>query len=327
MLYTIAEVAKATGLEESLILKAIEDGQMTGSKNVSGEWHVQDAELHSFYSSIAQDYCKRQLQADLRKSDGRSQQAESANIADNNEGRVGQEQTETRTGADQAETSPSTPSTASTWQDEIRIDNRDRISASDSRPALRPTRIRFITATVLLALGCSGALSSFYVFGRSQVPEQKANSSGPVLGSEKASIPVTTLEPRSGEEIIGNVASATANAIDHPHESTKNLSQAPSPSQAATEQDTTTSHTAAKKAQTKAVRKLVLVPIPETRPTTLKGWTVRNVVNGIATLEGPGGTWKAARGDTLPGLGKVDSVVWWGNRWIVATSKGLITTP
>jgi len=320
MLYTIAEAAKATGLEESLILKAIEDGQMTGSKNVSGEWHVQDAELHSFYLSIAQDYCQRQWQADLRKSDGRSQQAESANIADNDEGRVGQEQTETRTGADQTETSPSTPSTASTWQDEIRIDDRDRISASDSRPTLRPTRIRFITATVLLALGCSGALSSFYFFGRSQVP---ANSSSPVLGSEKASIPVTTLEPRSGKEIISNVASATANAIDHPHESTKNLSQAPSPPPAVMEQDT--SHTAAKKGQTKAVRKLV--PFPESRPTTLKGWTVRNVVNGIATLEGPGVTWKAARGDTLPGLGKVDSVVLWGNRWIVATSKGLITTP
>jgi len=60
---------------------------------------------------------------------------------------------------------------------------------------------------------------------------------------------------------------------------------------------------------------------------TIKGWTVRNVVNGIATLEGPGGTWKAARGDTVPGLGKVDSLVFWGNRWIVATSKGLVTTP
>ena len=80
-----------------------------------------------------------------------------------------------------------------------------------------------------------------------------------------------------------------------------------------------------KKDQAKAVGQLV--PVPETRPTTIKGWTVRNVVNGIATLEGPGVTWKAARGDTVPGLGKVDSVVFWGNRWIVATSKGLITTP
>jgi hypothetical protein len=318
-LYSIAQAAKSTGLEESLVLRAIEDGHITGTKNVSGEWHVEDAELHSLYLSIAQDYCKRQWQADLRRSDGRSQQAEIANIADSDEGRSRQEH---HTAADQAENSPSPPATASIWQDGIRIDNRDRISASDSRPAFRPTRIRFVTATVLLALGCSGALSSFYFFGRSQVPEQNANSSGPVLGSEKASIPVTTLEPRSGEEIIGNVASATASAIDHPHESAKNLSQAPSPPPAVTEQD---SHTAAKKGQAKTVRKFV--PVPETRPTTIKGWTVRNVVNGIATLEGPGGTWKAARGDTVPGLGKVDSVVFWGNRWIVATSKGLITTP
>ena len=133
----------------------------------------------------------------------------------------------------------------------IRIDNRDKVSASNSRPALRPTRIRFVTATVLLALGCSGALSSFYFFGRSQVPEQNANSSGPVLGSEKASIPVTTLEPRSGKEIIGNVASATANAIDHPHKLAKTLSQASSPPPAVTEQDTS-SLTAAKKGQAKA---------------------------------------------------------------------------
>ena len=60
MLYTIAEAVTATGLEESLILKAIEDGQITGTKNVSGEWHVEDAELHSLYFSIAQHYCKHQ---------------------------------------------------------------------------------------------------------------------------------------------------------------------------------------------------------------------------------------------------------------------------
>jgi hypothetical protein len=116
---------------------------------------------------------------------------------------------------------------------------------------------------VLLALGCGGALSSFYFFGRSQVPEQNANSLGPVLGSEKASIPATTLEPRSGEEIIDSVASATASAIDHPHESAKNLSQASSPRPAVTEQDTSTL-TAAKKGQATALRKLV--PVPETRP-------------------------------------------------------------
>jgi hypothetical protein len=68
------------------------------------------------------------------------------------------------------------------------------------------------------------------------------------------------------------------------------------------------------------------MPVPETKPTTIEGWTVRDVVDGTAVLEGPDGIWKAVRGDMVPGLGRVDSIVLWGNRWIVATSKGLITT-
>jgi hypothetical protein len=71
----------------------------------------------------------------------------------------------------------------------------------------------------------------------------------------------------------------------------------------------------------------VVTPFPDTRPTTVSGWTLRSVTDGIAVLEGPYGTWKAARGDLVPGLGKVDSIVLWGNRWIVATTRGLVTTP
>ena len=68
------------------------------------------------------------------------------------------------------------------------------------------------------------------------------------------------------------------------------------------------------------------IPFPETKPATIDGWVVRQVANGTAVLQGPNGVWKAARGDTVPGLGKVDSIVLWGNRWIVATSRGLVTT-
>jgi hypothetical protein len=67
-------------------------------------------------------------------------------------------------------------------------------------------------------------------------------------------------------------------------------------------------------------------PVPETRRTTIQGWYVREVVRGVATLVGPDGLRKAARGDVVPGLGRVNSIVLWGSRWIVATSKGLITT-
>jgi hypothetical protein len=69
------------------------------------------------------------------------------------------------------------------------------------------------------------------------------------------------------------------------------------------------------------------VPAPETRPTTIEGWTVLDVRGGTAVLEGPDGVRMATRGDTVAGIGRIDSIVRWGNRWIVATDSGLIATP
>ena len=50
------------------------------------------------------------------------------------------------------------------------------------------------------------------------------------------------------------------------------------------------------------------------------------VRDGTAVLEGPDGIKMAARGDMVPGIGRIDSIVRWGNRWIVATAHGLIAT-
>lgn len=83
--------------------------------------------------------------------------------------------------------------------------------------------------------------------------------------------------------------------------------------------------TTAIKARARKTEKLV--PAPETRPTTIEGWRLRDVTNGRAVLEGPSGTWRVVRGDTVPGLGRVDSIFQWGNRLMVATSKGLVSTP
>ncbi|UPJ51140.1 hypothetical protein IVB30_07210 [Bradyrhizobium sp. 200] len=69
-----------------------------------------------------------------------------------------------------------------------------------------------------------------------------------------------------------------------------------------------------------------LVAAPETKPATIPGWTVVDVRDGTAVLEGPDGIRMAARGDTIPGLGRIDSIVRWGNRWVVATANGLIAT-
>jgi hypothetical protein len=69
-----------------------------------------------------------------------------------------------------------------------------------------------------------------------------------------------------------------------------------------------------------------MLPVAETKPTTIEGWTVLDVRSGTAVLEGPDGIRTAARGDTVPGIGRIDSIVRWGNRWIVATANGLIAT-
>ena len=65
---------------------------------------------------------------------------------------------------------------------------------------------------------------------------------------------------------------------------------------------------------------------PETKPTTIEGWSVGNVNGDRAVLVGPDRVWTVKRGDTIPGLGQINSIVRWGNRWIVATSSGLIST-
>ena len=44
-------------------------------------------------------------------------------------------------------------------------------------------------------------------------------------------------------------------------------------------------------------------------------------------LEGPTGIWRVTPGDTLPGVGKVESYIRSNGQWIVATSSGLISMP
>ena len=67
-------------------------------------------------------------------------------------------------------------------------------------------------------------------------------------------------------------------------------------------------------------------PFPETRPTTVEGWSIREVAGSTVVLQGPGGVWRVSQGDSVPGVGRIDSIVRWGSRWIVATTRGLIST-
>ncbi|WP_024506950.1 hypothetical protein [Bradyrhizobium sp. ARR65] len=68
------------------------------------------------------------------------------------------------------------------------------------------------------------------------------------------------------------------------------------------------------------------MPFPESKPTTIAGWSVREVHGENAVLAGPDRVWTVRTGDIVPGVGRIDTIVRWGNRWIVATTAGLIST-
>ena len=68
-----------------------------------------------------------------------------------------------------------------------------------------------------------------------------------------------------------------------------------------------------------------LTTVPETRPATMDGWTVRDVYGGAAELVGPDRVWTVRPGDYVPGVGRINSITRWGTRWIVVTSGGLIS--
>ena len=62
------------------------------------------------------------------------------------------------------------------------------------------------------------------------------------------------------------------------------------------------------------------------RPAVIEGWTLRRVINGAAVLEGRVGLVQVLPGETLPGLGRVDSIKRQGNHWVVVTSRGMIVS-
>ncbi len=154
--------------------------------------------------------------------------------------------------------------------------------------------------------------------------EQSSNaSSAPMPDTQKMG------RPQIHDTIVreGRDAPADTTQVPNPSSTTASLGAplSPPPIKQSTVAQRHTALTGAKAEELRTPTKLTRTP--ETRPTTIKGWTLREVTNGIAVLEGPNGVWRAKPGQTVPGVGRVDSIVHWGNRLIVATSSGLISTP
>ena len=66
------------------------------------------------------------------------------------------------------------------------------------------------------------------------------------------------------------------------------------------------------------------VPPKAVQPTVLEGWVLRNVSGGSALVEGRPGLIQVMPGDSLPGVGRVETIKREDGRWVVVTPRGLI---
>jgi len=57
---------------------------------------------------------------------------------------------------------------------------------------------------------------------------------------------------------------------------------------------------------------------------TVEGWSLRDVGNGGAVIEGRQGIFEVYAGDPVPGLGRIDAIRKQDGHWVVVTSRGLI---
>jgi hypothetical protein len=205
---------------------------------------------------------------------------------------------------DKAETTA--PEAAFARKREISIEKRDRVVVVPARDVTRHA-ITIIAGALLLALvlclGWLGGLNSDFFTIKPASPAAKKVDADPP-------------DPAKSGRLAMQDSSANTSAA---HEASKRGRQ--------TTDSLLTKQAARAPQPTVVERNTKPAPVPETRPTTIEGWTIRQVNGGTAVLEGPNGVWKARQGDAIPGVGKIESIVRWGNRWIVATSWGLISTP
>jgi hypothetical protein len=195
---------------------------------------------------------------------------------------------------------------------EIKIDKNHRLLNSDESHA--GLIVTALVASTIFALFAISALPWPFAStsGKRSSSSLNLDSSPPLVSKKEDRLPIhgTIIQKdgRSSAQLPQNSNISPSSANDHAKPS---ASASP------------TTSLVAKDPQTR----VKLTATPETRPTTIEGWTLREVANGTAVLEGPDGIRTVARGDMIPGVGRVESIFRWGSRPIVATSRGLISTP
>jgi hypothetical protein len=232
-----------------------------------------------------------------------------------------------------------TPKAASAPSHEIKIDERHRVLASTASRYSQGIRAGPILGALVASSGLAwivicGLPSPFgltWVGGSNgdRIPDPNAASSSLSGQSPTSSAGIPESKSETDREAAvkapdsPKLSSSSASSRGQPSLGAAPLTPSATKVSTVAQQHKTSIEPRAGNLQTRTQ----LAPTPETRPTTIEGWTLREVINGTAVLDGPNGIWRATRGDSVPGVGRVDSIIRWGNRWVVATSRGLISTP
>jgi hypothetical protein len=320
MFYTVAAAAEATGLSKSMIVSAIESGRITATRDLSGEWAIEQSDLNRLYLTIGKPSIGI---------DGAQQNPDAANVEPETEDLTRDVGDSFRQPCDEGRRAPhDTSYQAQQWS-----------------AVSRPTReVTWALPSALIAATLLAALALCWIWGWSSylfvgLPaslslKQNLNPSSAALGSKHeriGTIPAASgRHTKPGVQYSPKLATSTAaqpgdaRALQDPAQSDTALTDLIS---SALQRQSTPSKFAGAAGELTGTISSRPKAVPETRPNTIEGWTVREVAaDGKAVLEGPNGIWKVTRGDTVPGVGTIDSIVRWGNRWIIATSRGLITT-
>jgi hypothetical protein len=216
--------------------------------------------------------------------------------------------------------------------DDIKIYDPEKLAglASSSGIKIRSAAMvaGTLAVTVILAWVGWNSLHSAEEIPRAAPIEQQPTSSALSIGSDR---PVSTQSAAAGvssqqsTRIVGmqdkiDTPGSGSSDLHHSSQSTVQPVSRTKTTAVVQQKNPSASSTVQSRPKTQSS------PFPETKPTTIAGWVIREAADGRAVLQGPNGVWKVGRGDTVPGLGTVDSIVLWGNRWIVSTSRGLIST-
>lgn len=201
----------------------------------------------------------------------------------------------------------------------------DDPSFKDSAPHQEPLRdmaadapnkrVLSLAAIVAIAAAVGAATGSAATFGIGQFNAGKINASSEKIAAAAAADHARMLESalaKVNTEIAALKAAASTQAtkIAKLNETTDKLKAAEAtgsvsaPSQAA---------------QTQAPA----APQPNRLP-IVEGWVLRDVMDGIATVQGRPGIFEVFPGDPLPGVGRVDAIRRQDGRWVVVTTRGLI---